>query len=302
MAVISSGNHPKALWPGVKAWWGRGYDEFEQCWMQLFDEEGSTQSYEEDVEVTGFGLAPSKSEGSGISYDSESQGETTRYTNAAYALGYIVTYEELKDGLYETVSKRRAQALGFSMRQTKETVLHNIYNRATNSSYTFGDGKEILATDHPTESGDQQNEPTTAVDFSEAALEDLLILIHKAKNARGLRINLQPQKLIGPPDLKFEFERVLKSSLQNDSANNAINAVKSMGLIPGGYFVSPFLDDTDQWFIRTNCPNGMKVYNRESTDFQQDNDFDTKNAKAASYMRFVGGVTDWRSLYGSPGA
>src|SRR3990167_5829050 len=177
MAAIGTGNHPKALWPGVKAWWGRSYGEFPPEWPALFDKETSEKSYEEDVEVTGFGLAPIKAAGGGISYDSESQGETTRYTHVAYALGYICTHEEIKDNLYPVVSKRRVEALAFSMRQTKEIVHANIFNRAFDSNYTFGDGKEMCATDHPTESGDQQNELTTAADMSEASLEDLGILV-----------------------------------------------------------------------------------------------------------------------------
>src|SRR3990167_1428576 len=150
MPVITTGAHPKALWPGIHAWWGRKYNEHPEEWPDLFDRETSEKAYEEDVELTGFSLAPIKPQGTAVSYDFEQQQSTTRYTHVAYALGYIVTYEELRDNLYETVSRRRAEQLAFSMRQTKETVAANVYNRAFNSSFTGGDAKEMIPTDHPT--------------------------------------------------------------------------------------------------------------------------------------------------------
>lgn len=300
--VITTGNHPKALWPGIKAWWGRSYNEHPMEWPDLFERDGSEKAYEEDVQVTGFGLAPKKPEGSGIAYDSETQGYTSRYTHVAYALGYIVTYEELRDNLYETVSRRRAQALAFSMRQTKETVLANVYNRAFNSAYTGGDGKELLATDHPTLSGNQSNELAVAADLSEASIEDMIIQIMGATNDRGLKISLMPQTLHVPRQLVFKANRILKSTLQNDTANNAINALKATNSLPGGTKVNHYFTDPDAWFIRTNAPRGMIHYDREPASFDQDNDFDTKNAKACSYERYSAGWTDFRGLYGSAGA
>ena len=302
MAIITTGNHPKALWPGVKAWWGRSYNEHPLEYPDLFETDSSDKSYEEDVQVTGFGLVAQKSEGGAISFDSETQGYTTRYTHVAYAGGYIVTYEELKDNLYEVVSKRRAGALAFSARQTKETVGANVYNRAFSNSYTFGDGKELLATDHPTLSGDQSNELTTAADLSEASLEDLIVQIMGATNDRGLKISLMPKTLIVARQNWFEANRILKSTLQNDSANNAINVLKATNALPGGIKMNHYLTDADAWFLRTNAPRGMIYYEREAATFDQDNDFDTKNAKAAVYFRCSFGNTDWRGLYGSPGA
>lgn len=300
--VITTGNHPKALWPGIKAWWGRSYDEHVVEYTDLFDTDSSERAYEEDVQVTGFGLAPVKAEGAAVSYDSESQGYVSRYVHVAYALGYIVTYEELSDNLYETVSRRRAQALAFSMRQTKENVAANVYNRAFNSSFTGGDGKELLATDHPTLSGDQSNELSTAADLSEASIEDLIIQIMGATNDRGLKISLMPRKLIVPRQLWFEANRILGSVLQNDTANNAVNALRSTNALPEGVCVNHYLTDQDAWFIRTNVPRGMLHYQREGASFAQDNDFDTSNAKAKSYERYSFGHTDWRGLFGSPGA
>ena len=302
MAVITSGAHPKALWPGVKAWWGRTYTEHKVEYTDLFDTDTSEKQYEEDVQVTGFGLAPVKPEGTAVSYDSEVQGFVSRYTHVAYALGYIVTWEELRDNLYEVVSKRRSQALAFSHRQTKENVGANVYNRGFNSSFTFGDGKELLATDHPSKAGDWSNELTTSADLSEASLEDLIIQIMGATNDRGLKISLMPKALLVPRQLWFEANRILKSVLQNDTANNAINALRATQAIPDGIKVNHYFTDVDAWFVRTNCPRGMLHYQREAIDFAQDNDFDTKNAKAACYERYSFGVTDTRQLYGSPGA
>lgn len=302
MGVIYTSNHPKALWPGVKAWFGRMYDEHVEEYSKIFDRDSSTRAYEERVELTGFGLAPIKNQGGSISYDSETQGITSRLTNVTYALGYVVTMEELQDNLYEMVSKRRSKALAFSMRQTKETVAANILNRGFNSSYTGGDGKELLATDHPTLDGTQSNELTVAADLSEAALEDLLVQIMQAKNSRGLRIALKGDKLIVPPALFYEANRILKSALQNDTANNAINALKATNALPGGIVLNHYLTDTDAWFIKTNCPEGLIYQERMAMEFEQDNDFDTKNAKAAAVERYTFGWCDFRSIFGSPGA
>lgn len=300
--VISTGNHPKALWPGIKAWFGRKYQEHQEEYSQIFDRSPSNKAYEERVQLTGFGLAPVKPQGQGVSYDSENQGYVSRLTNVTYALGYIVTMEEREDGLYEEVSMRRSGALAFSMRQTKENVGANIFNRAFNSSYTGGDGKELCATDHPTRDGTQSNELSVAADLSEASLEDLCILVMGAKNTRGLKINLMPRKLIVPRQLVFEAERILKSTLQNDTANNAINALRSSGMFPDGAAVNHYLSDPDAFFVKTNCPEGLIYQERKALAFTRDNDFDTENAKAKAVERYVFGWADWNAVYGSPGA
>jgi hypothetical protein len=300
MSVITTSNHPKLLWPGIKAIWGRKYAEHQTEFTDLFDEDTSDKAYEEDVEATGFGLAPVKPQGSSIAYDSESQGTVTRYTHIAYALGYIVPHEELMDNKYEEVSRRRAAANAFSMRQTLEIVAANIYNRGFNSSYTYGDGKELFATDHPTLDGTQSNELAVAADLSQAAIEDLLIQIMNAKNSRGMRIKLMPQSLHVPPQLVFEARRILMSELQSDTAENAVNVLK--GQFPKGVKVNHYFDDSDAWFIRTNAPRGQIHYEREKIQFFQDNDFDTRNAKAASYMRHSFGSSDFRGAYASQGA
>lgn len=300
--IITTGNHPKALWPGMHAFWGRMYAEHPVEYDKVFDMETSSKNYEEDTEVTGFGLAPVKTQGGSVAYDSETQGPTTRYTHVAYGLGYIVTREERDDNLYEVVSKRRIKALAFSMRQTHEITTANIFNRAFNASYVGGDGKEMIATDHPTLNGTQSNELAVAADLSEASLEDLLIQIMNAANSRGHRIALMGKKLIVPPALAFTAQRIVKSDLQNDTANNAINAIRSMGLLPEGIMVWHYLTDADAWFVKTNAPNGLTHFQRTSIEFTRDNDFDTDNAKAKAYERYRAGWTDWRSIYGSPGA
>jgi len=300
--VITTGSHPKALWPGMRKFWGREYSEHPVEWKMLMDDMTSEKNYEEDSEVTGFGLASTKSQAASISYDSETAGPTKRYTHVTYGLGYIVSREEQEDNLYEIVSKRRIKALAFSVRQTEEIVAANVYNRAFNSSFTGADGKEMIATDHTTVNGSQSNELTVAADLSEGAIEDLCIQIMNSKNSRGLNIALMPKELIVSPSEAFNAERILKSTLQTGTANNDINAIKNMGLLPGGVVVNHYLSDADAWFLKTNCPNGVMRFTRRATEFKQDNDFDTENAKAKSTLRFSVGWTDWRAVFGSAGA
>ncbi|MCP3924483.1 MAG: hypothetical protein GY714_18070 [Desulfobacterales bacterium] len=300
--VISTGNHPKALWPGVKAWFGRTYDEWDVKYTDLFSMDTSSQNYEELVEATGFGLAPVKNQGTSTTYDSETQGTINRFVHVAYSLGYIVTREEFDDDLYEMVSKRRAPAIAFSMRQTKEIVAANVYNRAFSSSYTYGDGVSLINSSHPNVSGNQSNVLAVAADFSESSLEDMTIQMMNATNSRGLNIPIRPTCLIGPTSLVYEFERVLKSRLQPDTANNAINALAAKGIVPKTS-INPYLTDTDAWFMRGNVPNGMTGFDRvKGGALTQDTDFDTDNLKAKDYQRYSFGVGDFRDIWGTPGA
>jgi len=302
MAVITTGNHPKALWPGISAWWGTEYAKHPMMWEQIFETVTSTKGYEEDVEASAFGLAVVKPEGGAMTYDSHTQGATTRYTNVTWGLGFIVTEEEEEDNQYEKLAKARVTGLAFSMRTTKEINHALILDRAASSSYVGGDGKELLATDHPTRDGTQSNELATAADFSEAALEDLLVMIAKAKNTRGHQIALRGMKLIGAPANQFEMHRVLKSELRSGSAENDINAVRSMGLLSGGVLINPYLSDEDQWFVQTDAPRGLLHFKRRAIAFAKDSDFDTSNKKHKSTERYSAGWTDWRGIYGSPGA
>lgn len=301
MPVIGTGNHPKALWPGVRAWFGRSYDEYQPQYPDLVDVETSDKAYEEEVESTGFGMAVVKPAGNSISYDSDSQGYTARYTHVTYGLGYMVTEEELEDNLYMEVSSRRATDLAFGLRQTKENVVALVYIRSFTSTYAGGDGKELCATDHPTIYGNQSNELTNPADLSEAAIEDMIIQIRQAKNARGMKIRLQPKSLHIPVNLEFEANRILKSVLQNDTANNAVNVLKMTNAIPGGIKSNQYFTSDSAWWIRTNAPRGLRMFQRRPVKFARDEDFDTSNAKAKATERYSVGWSEWRAIYGTPG-
>lgn len=301
MAIITTGSHPKALWPGIRAWWGRSYSEHVPEYPDLFETDTSDKAYEEEPEITGFGLAPVKPQGQQIYYDTEVQGAVSRYTHVAYALGYIVTFEELRDDLYEVVSKRRAQQLAFSMRQTKENILAAVYNQGFNTSFPGADGVALMSLTHPTLSGSQSNLLTTAADISETAVEDLCIQIMQMTNNRGLKISGLPQSLNVPPQLWFEANRIYNSVLQNDTANNAINVLRATGAFPKGIKVNHYFSSATAWFIRTNIPRSLQYFERDKISFDQDNDFDTKNAKAACYERYSAFWSDFRGLYGTPG-
>jgi hypothetical protein len=299
--VITTGAHPKALWPGIQTWWGRQYTEHPQEYPEWFDVETSDKAYEEDVEISGFGVLREKDQGAALNYDTEVQGAVTRYTHVAYAGGYIVTFEELRDNLYEVVSKRRAAMLAFAGRQTEEIVAMNVFNQGFNSSYPIGDGQAFFSTAHPTISGNQSNLLTTSADLSETAIEDLGIQIMQATDYRGNKISLIPQCLGIPPAYYFDANRIINSVLQNDTANNAINVIKASGMFPGGIKVNHYLLSQTAWFIKTNAPYGSRFLWRDRPMLDTDNEFDTRNAKAAQYMRFSAGVTDWRGWWGTPG-
>ena len=299
--IITTGSHPKALWPGIHEFWGQVYDAHEKEYPDLYDQEDSDRAYEEDVQITGFGLAPVKPQGDGLYYDSEVQGPVSRYTHIAYALGYQVTYEELKFNLYETVSMRRAKANAFSMNQTIENVAAFLYNNAFVTTYfTTGDGVALISTAHVnTTGGTYSNELSPSADLSEAALEDICIQIMGTESDRGLLISIMPQSLHIPRQEWFNANRILKSVLQSDTANNNINVLKATNAFPKGIKLNHYFTSASPWFVRTNCPNGMQMFWAERPNFAQDNDFDTKNAKAASYMLFCVGATDPRGIFAS---
>jgi hypothetical protein len=301
MAVIATGNHPKALWPGVYSWFGAKYDEHEAQYTKLFDQKPSSKNFEELVQHTGFGLAPVKPEGTGTAYDQHQQGYVARGQNVPYSLGYIVTREELADNLYEEVSQRRAGSLAFSMAQTRENVGANVYNRVTNGGFLGGDAVSLGSTAHPSVSGNQSNILAVAADLSEASLEDLTIQIMDALDPKGLKISLRPKCLVVPTALVYDSQRILKSNLRVGTADNDTNALKLVGAIPE-IIVNNYLTDADQWFIRTNAPDSLCWFDREAVQFSKDTDFDTDNAKAKGYMRFIPFWGDWRGLYSSAGA
>ena len=302
MGIMNSSTFAKALWPGVNAWYGKAYDEFEVEYTKLFDKYTSSRAFEEDVGISSFGLAIEKTEGGPVSYDSEKQGFIKRYSHVVYALGFIITREIMDDDQYDIVGQRKAQGLAFSMRQTKEVIGTNVYNRAFNSGYTGGDGVSMINSAHPNVAGGTwSNQIATASDLSEAALEQAVIDIAGFTNDRGLKIAVKPQSLIIPWQLAFEAQRILKSTGRPGSDVNDLNALNSMGLFKD-VVVNHYLTDTDAWFIRTNVKNGLKYFERNGDEFGMDNDFDTENAKFKARARYSFGWTDPRAIYGSQGA
>lgn len=301
--VIVTGSHPKLLWPGVKAVWGQTYNEHAEEYPDLYDVETSSQAWEEDVQVTPFGLAQFKAENATGYYDSETQGPVSRYTHLAYFLGYKVSYEEYSDNLYEVVSTRRAKANAFSMYQTVENVAVVPYNDAfTGAFYVGADGVSLVSTAHPnTTGGTYSNRLTPDADLSEASLEDLCIMIMGAQNDRGLLINLMPLSLHIPRQEWFNANRILKSVLQSGNNNNDPNVLRMTNAFPKGIKLNHYFTASHPFYVRTNCMEGMKFYWRERPSFAQDNDFDTMNLKARSYMRLSVGNTDPRAIFASNG-
>lgn len=308
MSVINSSSFAKALWPGVNTWYGDAYNQYPVEWDKLFEKGTSRKAFEEDVGTSHFGLAVAKGEGSPVTYDAARQGFTSRYQHVVYALGFIITREAFDDDQYDVVGKLKAQSLAFSMRQTKEIVAANIFNRAFNTSYVGGDSATLIASaggggtsSHPNVAGGTYtNGVSAAVDLSEAALEQACIDIADFKNDRGLKIAVRPRKLVIPKELMFEAHRILKTEGQVYSADNTLNAIKTMGMIPE-VVVNHYLTDTDAWFILTDVKNGLKYYERNGDEFTMDEDWDTENAKYKARARYSFGWTDPRGIYGSPG-
>lgn len=301
--VIARSNHNSALWPGIREIFGNSYDEFPLEWVNVFERRNSNKHFEIDVESTGFGYVPRKSEGGAVQYDSLQEGYKVRYVHNTYAMGYIVTEEELEDNLYMEISERRARSLATSFRQTEEIVHASLFNRAFNPAYTGGDGVSMINAAHPTLSGLQSNQLATAADLAEASLEDMLIQITAAQDSRGLRIRLNGQKLVVPRQEIFNAQRLVATPLQPDSDLNNVNAIQSLGMLPEGVFVWHYLDDPDAWFVKTNAQKGTIHLDRVKLGkLQQDSDFGTGNALAKNRCRWSQGWTDWRQWYGSPGA
>lgn len=302
--TTNSSNFAKALWPGINAWYGKAYNEYKTEYTDLFDTHKSNRAFEEDVGVTSFGLAVQKAEGAPVTYDTERQSFITRYSHIVYALGFIITREIYEDDQYDVVGQRKAQGLAFSMRQTKEIVGANIYNRAFAGAGnpTYGDGVTLLNSAHPNfAGGTQSNVLAVAADLSEAALEQACIDIAGYTNDRGLLIKVLPKRLVIPRQLMFEAKRIMGTDGRVGTSNNDLNALKSLGVIPE-MVVNHYLTDPDAWFIRTDVPHGMKYWERRADEFKMDEDFDTENAKYKATARYSFGATDWRALFGSPGA
>lgn len=303
VGIINTGSFAKALWPGVRAWFGATYTARPPEYPDAFEKDTSDKNYEEEVMTTSFGLAPIKPEGSPISNDAMSQFFVKRYTNVVYALGFQISREAIEDNQYASLAKQRSQSLAFSMRQTKENVAANIFNRGFNSTYVGGDGVALFSASHPTETGTFSNLLGTASDLNGLALEQACIDISLFVNNRGLRIKVLPQKLLIHPSNMFEAERILKSSLEYSTANNAINALKSTNALPEGYAVNHYVTDQDAWYVLNDSPGGLKYFQRRALELAPaENDYDTENAQFKASERYVFGWTDPRGAYGTPGA
>ena len=292
----------KELEPGLNALFGLEYDRYENQDKEIFDSESSDRAFEEEVMLGGFANAAVKPEGQGVSYEDAQETYTARYTNETIALAFALTEEAVEDNLYDKLSTRYTKALARSMANTRQVKAANILNRAFNTAYLGGDNTELCATTHPTLSGNQTNELAVPADLSETSLEQILIDIANMKDERGLKIALRGMKMIIPVNLQFVAERLMKSAGRVGTADNDINAIKSMGMVPEGYVVNNFLTDTDAWFIKTDAPNGLKHFVRAPIRTAMEGDFDTGNVRYKARERYSYGWSDWRGIFGTPGA
>lgn len=300
--VITSSSFAKLLWPGLNSIYGKEYADYPVEWDKLFEKNTSDRAYEEDLGLSSFGLASVKNEGAPITFDTERQGFTSRYNHVVYALGFIITREIYEDDQYGKVGAQKAKALARSMRQTKEIVGANIYNRAFNSTYTGGDGKELISNAHPNVAGGTfSNIIGTAADLSEAALEQAVIDIAGFRDDRGLLIAAKPEKLVIPYQLQFEAARILGANGRVGTDLNDPNVLKDRGIF-SNVITNHYLTDSDAWFILTNVKDGLKYFERRGDQFEMDNDFDTENAKFKATARYSFGWSDPRAIYGSAGA
>ena len=300
--AISRAQLVKELEPGLNALFGLEYKNYENEHTQIYDIESSDRAFEEEVMLSGFGEAPTKSEGAGVSYDDAQEVYTARYTHETIALAFSLTEEAIEDNLYDKLAARYTRALARSMAQTKQikaaTLLNNGFSTAIG-----GDGVTLFSTSHPTLGGPNlSNTLSTAADLNETSIEQALIDIAAFTDERGLKIAVRGMKLIIPKELQFTAERIMKSDQRVATADNDINAIKNMGMLPQGYVVNHFLTDTDAWFIKTDAPNGLKHFVRTAMKTGMEGDFDTGNVRFKARERYSFGWSDPRGIYGSAGA
>lgn len=301
MVPITTAVFAKALWPGVKMWYGKTYKEFATEYDKIYKTEKSDKAWEEYVSVSSFGLAQQKPESEAISYDVEQQGFLDRAVHATYGLGFGISKELVEDNLYKNTASRKASDLAYSMRQTKEVLAAQPLNRAFSGTYTFGDGVALCSTAHPNVAGGTwSNRMSVDADISETALEQACIDIGKYTNDRGLRIAVRPMKILVPVDLDFEVNKILQTEYEVGTNNNTKNVVR--GRFPGGVIVNHYLTDTDAWFILTDIPNGMTHFERRPDTFSMDEDFTTDNALYKATARYSFTCADKKHIYGSQGA
>jgi hypothetical protein len=298
--AMNRANFAKMLEPGLNTLFGLEYDSYPSEYEAVFESNTSQKAFEEDVLLSGFGNAPTKSEGSAVSYDAASQQWTARYQHETIALAFSITEEAEEDGQYGSIASRYTKALARSMASTKEIKAANILNTATTAS--GGDGATLLSASHPTQNGNQSNILATAADLSEVSLEAILIQIADMKDDRGLRIAAQGTKLVIPTAYTFVAERLLESQLRVGTADNDINAIRNGGYLPQGYHIMRRLTDSDQWFVQTDVPDGLKMFQRSPMKKGMEGDFETGNVRYKVRERYSFGYTDWRGIFGSQGA
>jgi len=294
----------KELEPGLNALFGIEYKRYENEHEQIFSIETSDRAFEEEVMLTGFGSAPVKTEGAGMAYDTALESFTARYTHETIAMAFALTEEAVEDNLYDRLSVRYTKALARSMSNTKQVKAASVLNNGfTGGAFAGGDGVALMSTAHPTAMGpDFANRPVVAADLNETSLEQGIIDIASFTDERGLKVALTARKLVVPKELQFTAERLMKTVQRVATADNDINAIKSMGLIPEGYVVNHYLTDTDAFFLLTDAPNGLKMFNRSPIKTAFEGDFETGNVRYKARERYSFGFSDPRGIYGSPGA
>ena len=300
--AISRQQLVKELEPGLNALFGLEYKRYDNEHAEIYDTENSDRAFEEEVMLSGFGNAQIKPEGQGVSFDDAQETFTSRYQHETVALAFAITEEAIEDNLYDRLASRYTKALARSMANTKQVKAAATLNNAFDNTVKGGDGKELCATDHPTLSGSFKNELGTSADLNETSLEQSMIDIAQMTDERGLKIAARGLKMIIPSELQFTAERLMKSQGRVGTADNDINAIASMGMVPQGYVVNHYLTDTDAFFIKTDVPNGLKMFVRAPIKTAMEGDFDTGNVRYKARERYSFGFSDPRGIFGSPGA
>ena len=300
--AISRQQLVKELEPGLNALFGLEYKRYDNEHAEIYDTENSDRAFEEEVMLSGFAQAQVKPEGSGVTFDNAQETFTARYSHETIALAFSITEEAIEDNLYDRLASRYTKALARSMANTKQVKAASVLNNAFDSNFKGGDSKELCATDHPTLSGSFANELATSADLNETSLEQSMIDIAAMTDERGMKIAARGVKMIIPSELQFTAERLMKSQGRTGTADNDINAIAAMGMIPQGYVINHFLTDTDAFFIKTDVPNGMKMFVRAPIKTAMEGDFDTGNVRYKARERYSFGFSDPRGIFGSPGA
>lgn len=303
MAIINRSQFAKELQLGLNAVWGLEYNSYPEEWARVFKTETSKKAFEEDVLTTGFGAAVVKPEGASITYDDASEAWTSRYNHETVALAFAITQEAIEDNLYMSMGAKYAKALARSMVHTKEIKGAAVLNNGFSGSYLGGDGVALFSASHPlTGGGVQSNLLATPADIAEASIEDLLVLIRKAKDDRGIPVALKATELIIPPELEYVATRLLDSTLRTNTADNDINAINKKGIFGRDPIVVTRLTDSNAWFIKTDAQDGLKMFQRVAVSTKMEDDFNTGNFRFKSRERYSFGWSDFRSAFGSSGS